>query len=863
ELPLQGKAQVAVSHFSLQYRLRGQESWTHATPNVENSNRVLLVRAFVPNAHWWSPEHPDLYELLVSLGDSPADTLQLRAAFRSIETSGSELRLNGHALQIRGVLNWGYSPPQVEPNPGEAVWREELEFARSYGFNLMKFCLWVPPQRYLELADEMGVLAWMEYPTWHPDFSEKFLEPLQREFGEFFRYDRNHPAVVLRSLTCETGPSADLKVIQALFNSAHQVIPGAVVEDDSSWIEWNRVCDFYDDHPYGNNRTWVPTLQRLNDYVLAHGVKPLVLGEAIAADTWLDRDQLVKHFGNERPWYAPGVLDSSALWTQQVQRVIGQTGLVNLRPDSLRYGLLMRKYQAETFRREVPHGGYVISTLRDIPNASMGLLDYLGRPKWPKEQWAWQRDTVCLLKTEDDCRSFSSADRITGEIFLSHFGPEPIVDGRLRISLQSPEGSTASSPSQELTQVHQGKGVLSKLMSFDLKSPEVKTPTPMIISAELESPIGRFRNEWPIWIIPKLSAHALQSVLLHSSVTPRLRQELFEKCDSFGSDPLATNRIVVASRFDDRLAQFLEAGGRVLFLPDGEKNSLPLNAQWFLRGAPYIAMTDLTRKTPRGFFVDLQHFDLGAEVVPNVALENFAPILMLWDTHDRTSVATHGVIFETRAGQGRLLVSAARHTGEHNAAGRWLLEDLAEHLRSDPPPPQVLSTEIWNYLKAKLQSDQTNLVSRVWKFKPDPNDEGLAQGWNSPNLGSESDWKDIRIGAWWESQGYPELDGLAWYRIWVDVPAAWAGKHIFVSFEGVDDAYDLFVNGAPAGKGGDKANHQDALLEKKSHNITPWVTAGQKALIAVRVDDWHGAGGIFRPVTLGTLPLEPDVDLLK
>src|SRR5205085_3480117 len=127
------------------------------------------------------------------------------------------------------------------------------------------------------------------------------------------------------------------------------------------------------------------------------------------------------------------------------------------------------------------------------------------------------------------------ADRITGEIFLSHFGPEPIVDGRLRISLQSARGSTASSPSEQITEVHEGKGILSKLMSFDWKSPVVTKPTPMIISAELETPIGRFRNQWPIWIIPKLSAHVLKSVLLHSSVTPRLRQELFEKCDSFGS----------------------------------------------------------------------------------------------------------------------------------------------------------------------------------------------------------------------------------------------------------------------------------------------------------------------------------------
>jgi beta-galactosidase/beta-glucuronidase len=86
--------------------------------------------------------------------------------------------------------------------------RRDLQMARGRGFNLMKFCLWVPPKRYLELADEIGMLTWMEYPTWHSKWSQDQLPILRREFLEFFHYDRNHPSIVLRSLTCETGPSA-------------------------------------------------------------------------------------------------------------------------------------------------------------------------------------------------------------------------------------------------------------------------------------------------------------------------------------------------------------------------------------------------------------------------------------------------------------------------------------------------------------------------------------------------------------------------------------------------------------------------------------------------------------------------------
>jgi hypothetical protein len=209
------------------------------------------------------------------------------------------------------------------------------------------------------------------------------------------------------------------------------------------------------------------------------------------------------------------------------------------------------------------------------------------------------------------------------------------------------------------------------------------------------------------------------------------------------------------------------------------------------------------------------------------------------------------------------MVSAVRHGGEKNAAGRWLLGELIEHLNSSVWPKHGLSPEAWAGLRNKLHGETTNLVACTWRFRPDSKNEGLAQGWQRVALGSEEGWKNIRIGAAWESQGYPSLDGWAWYRLALDIPARWQGRNVFLSFEGVDDIYELYVNGELAGKGGDLATRQDAFNEKKSHDITRWVKPGAQAVFAVRVHDWYGAGGIFRPVTLGTTGFNPGADLLK
>jgi hypothetical protein len=362
--------------------------------------------------------------------------------------------------------------------------------------------------------------------------------------------------------------------------------------------------------------------------------------------------------------------------------------------------------------------------------------------------------------------------------------------------------------------------------------------------------------------VPPRNERPARQIFVHESVEKSLARELFPGALPFRT--VETNALIVASSFDADLAASVESGARLLLLPDGKKNSLATSAHWFLRGAPIISpITSGT--TTREMVLELQHFDLANDVVLNVPqLDSMNPLLMLWDTHDeKATVHTHGIVFETTIGKGKMLVSTARHRGSENAAGRWLLSILLDRLASDSPPTKRLPQTVWDYAKAKLRTDQTNLVQRTWKFKPDPKNEGLVQGWHLPKPETDVDWADIKIGAWWENQGYPSLDGWAWYRLWVQIPELWRGREAFLSFEGVDDVYELYVNGTAIGKGGDLETHKDALKERRSWDITRHVQPGERALISVRVYDWYGAGGIFRPVTLGTLPIKPDLDFLQ
>jgi len=71
------------------------------------------------------------------------------------------------------------------------------------------------------------------------------------------------------------------------------------------------------------------------------------------------------------------------------------------------------------------------------------------------------------------------------------------------------------------------------------------------------------------------------------------------------------------------------------------------------------------------------------------------------------------------------------------------------------------------------------------------------------------------------------------------------------------------VNGKKAGSGGDIATRQTAFEMRASHDIRGLVKPGATAHLAVRVYDWYGAGGLFRPIYLSTAPIGDGAEMLK
>ena len=234
---------------------------------------------------------------------------------------------------------------------------------------------------------------------------------------------------------------------------------------------------------------------------------------------------------------------------------------------------------------------------------------------------------------------------------------------------------------------------------------------------------------------------------------------------------------------------------------------------------------------------------------------------------------------EVPAGRKVLLAfGAVRHRADVYVNGRLagrcnapaetepFLVDVTPHLRSDGPNELAIrlldlggrGSGLWKNVlliadkferceeqhEARRQQTLYAHIPRYWKFRIDPDNEGEAGKWYAAAL-DDKEWDRIAIDRIWIFQkGYehynnaenPDIQGRAWYRTWIDVPADFAGRTIQLAFRGVDHVSEVYVNDRRVG-GNSQWNRPFQL------DITDAVKPGGPNLLVVRIIEGVGIYG--------------------
>lgn len=145
---------------------------------------------------WW-PTSPTLIDASLTLHANGAelDDALSYTALRRVEVRDGQLRLNGRPYFLRLVLDQGYWPGTGATPPDVDALRRDIELTKSLGFNGARKHQKTEDARYFALADQLGLLTWVEMPSAYRP-GTRTAAHLLAEWADIVAAHRNHPSVI-------------------------------------------------------------------------------------------------------------------------------------------------------------------------------------------------------------------------------------------------------------------------------------------------------------------------------------------------------------------------------------------------------------------------------------------------------------------------------------------------------------------------------------------------------------------------------------------------------------------------------------------------------------------------------------------
>ncbi|WP_297096546.1 glycoside hydrolase family 2 protein [uncultured Draconibacterium sp.] len=160
----------------------------------------------VKNMELWSPKNPKLYEVSISAAN---DKVSDQIGFRTIETEGKKILLNGEQVFLRGISLHDENPLRADRANSVEDAQLVLGWAKELGCNFIRLAHYPHQENILREADKMGILLWEELPLyWGIDWKDQnVLQKAKQQYSEVINRDYNRASSIIWSIANETTPS--------------------------------------------------------------------------------------------------------------------------------------------------------------------------------------------------------------------------------------------------------------------------------------------------------------------------------------------------------------------------------------------------------------------------------------------------------------------------------------------------------------------------------------------------------------------------------------------------------------------------------------------------------------------------------
>ena len=414
----------------------------------------------------WDGDHPNLYSLeLKNQAKAGGQVVHTRFGFRELTTADGRLFLNGKPFYMRAALDQDFYPEGIYTPPSAEFIRKEMLLSKAMGLNLLRCHIKVPDPRYLEAADETGMLVWYEIPVWNdayhwtPEAAQRGVDTFRAEVER----DWNHPSIVIQSIMNEQWGMDPAQANQRawLLNSFRDfkqlTAPlGRLITDDSACCRgFHLQSDFADWHMYysipDHAETWA-------DWVQEYAGRPKWLFSPYGDATTTGQEPLlVSEFGNwglpqlpprdQLPWWFPRDFDGRELTRAAgVFDRLHAYGFDRIYPDydalalaTERHEYLALKYEIEQMRQRDTIQGYVITELTDANWEANGLMSMWRQPKvFADELGKLQQDDLVMANFAT--HNFTAGSPVELPLVVSHYSTavfrrsdHPVADFRRTI----------------------------------------------------------------------------------------------------------------------------------------------------------------------------------------------------------------------------------------------------------------------------------------------------------------------------------------------------------------------------------------------------------------------------------------------
>ena len=715
----------------------------------------------MPGALPWSPDSPNLYQLKAELlvDARPVHESSTRFGLRTIEAKERRILLNGLPIYLRSALDQDFYPHTMYTPPSKEYLLHQFRLARELGLNSLRCHIKVPDPRYLEAADEVGLLIWYEIPNWD-DLTEETKVRAKDTLRDALERDHNHPSLVIVSIINE-GWGVDLskadhrKWLADMYDYAKSLDPTRLIVDNSACGgNFHVRTDINDFHCYfsipdhaDRYLNWIRGFAQRPKWAFSPhgdsqetGKEPLVVSEF---GNWglPSVKKLRECYGGDPWWFRTG--DGATrpegveerFKAQNLARTFGD--LEGLSGTFQEQELDSLKFEIEQMRLLPEIQGYVITEFTDLHWESNGLLDMCRNPKaLHTASPEFQADCVVMCESgrvevngcacsftpraaspgllPDDCKLKWQVDGgPSGESLWSEVAGKPV-------RFETPDSAVRGSPdpARAGTECLQEYTLLLCLIAPDGR--EVATNSYDFCAYPVQTPSGKLRIS--------LSGDA-------QSLAQCLSARGWSVVEQDGD-------LLICEALGDAARGFVENGKAVLLIPkrQGLLRELPgLRIEdrsakgrwgdwcssyiWFAKKGPFA-------RAPHAGRLDLSLKDLTpSEVItglPTASPDVLSGIFVGWVASEAAIAA------QARCGKGKLFVTTLPldRPFEQGSAPAFLQDEVLRYLLSAGFAPELELQPDWDRAKLRRVVPTAEEGGREWWYSTQSPDAG----WEQPDF---------------------------------------------------------------------------------------------------------------------------------